>query len=103
MIPPFRRVRTQNAEVSSLQDATEAVLKQIRNRQIIDGRLIEGVTIETVETVVDHKLGRALRGWIVVRQGADARIWDQQDDNARPELSLVLVASASVKVSLWVF
>lgn len=52
---------------------------------------------------VNHKLGRDLQGWIIVRKRGPADIYDTQDENQTPQLTLLLTSSAKVLVDLLVF
>lgn len=65
--------------------------------------LLKNVSLIAGTTVVNHLLGRALQGWKLTRQRAAASIYDQQDTNPTPQLTLVLVSSAPVVVDLEVF
>lgn len=53
--------------------------------------------------VVNHLLGRNLQGWFIVRSRAQATIWDTQDTNQSPQLTLNLKTSADVTVDIAVF
>lgn len=69
-----------------------------------DSQILVGVSLASGGTnVVGHKLGRKLAGWKLVRQRADARVWDTQDTNKQPERTLLLSASAPVVVDIEVF
>ena len=104
MLATFEKTRAKMPEVIDLQDACAVVFKDITSRDILDGRLIENVSIVSgVEMVLSHKLGRAIRGWTLTRLSAGAIVWDSQADNPTPKATLVLNASADVTVSLWVF
>lgn len=100
---PFQKLYTGDSDLDRVQ---AEVAKALDNLQldILEGELLESVALVTGQAnEVAHKLGRKLTGWQVVRQRADARIWDQQDDNNRPELTVDLRSSANVTVDLWVF
>lgn len=100
----FRRVRTDREDVKQLQDAVANTFQTILGRQIIDGLLLEDVELVTgsIQTV-EHKLGRKLAGYIVVKRDAEATVWDSQAASTLPEKTLSLNVSANVTVSLWVF
>lgn len=53
--------------------------------------------------VVNHKLGRTLQGWFVVRQRASASVYDSQDSNQTPQLTLNLKTDNNVVVDIAVF
>lgn len=103
MLKPFRRTQASDPQVRLLQDATEASLKTILDKQIVDGRLIEGVTLVSGDNDIEHKLSRDLRGYLVVRQSASASIYDKQSLVLQPNRFLRLNASTNLTVSLWVF
>lgn len=67
---------------------------------LLNGHLLAAETITTSSTKINHRLSRPLRGWIVVRKNADARVWEPSTPDDR---YLFLQASATVKVVLWVF
>lgn len=103
-IQPYKKVRTDTDIVRQVQDAIEIPLKDISSRAILDGQILSGVELSSgVDNIIDHKLQRKLVGWIIMRQSANANIWDLQNLNTRPQQSLVLQTSANVTVSIWVF
>lgn len=65
--------------------------------------VLKDIALITGSTVVNHKLGRKLQGWRIVRIRAAATIYDTQDTNQTPQLTLVLVSSAPVTVDLEVY
>jgi hypothetical protein len=102
----FRRIRSQNNDIRLLQDAVDPVFKGILSSRILDGNLLEDITITGgTPLTIDHKLGRELKGWIVVRQDVSTQIWDSQDTNPVPSSTLILNATAAtvVTINLWVF
>lgn len=62
-----------------------------------------GVTLAIGSNTINHLLGRALQGWFIVRQRSAANIYDDQDNNTTPALTLVLVSDAIVSVDIVVF
>lgn len=65
--------------------------------------ILKNVSLAAGTNVVNHKLGRVLQGWNSTRIRAAATIYDLQDTNQTPGLTLVLVASAPVIIDLAVF
>ncbi len=55
------------------------------------------------DNIINHRLGRKLSGWRLVRVRAASTVFDKQDANQMPELTLVLNASSPVIVDLEVF
>jgi len=64
---------------------------------------LKNVLLTTGTNTINHKLGRPLQGWFTTRVRASVTIYDQQDTNQTPGLTLVLVASAPASVDLGVF
>ena len=65
--------------------------------------ILQNVLLTTGSNVINHKLGKPLQGWKIVRQRAAASIYDNQDSNQTPALTLILVSSAAVSIDLEVF
>lgn len=95
----FRKQLTGDANLDKVQNNVEIFAQQFYRNSLIDGLLIEGVTVTTGTASVAHKLGRTPVGFIVVDKNANADIWTVSKNNT----FLTLDASATVTVSLWVF
>lgn len=65
--------------------------------------VLKNINLVTGTNVINHKLGRALQGWYLVRIRAATTVYDTQDANQTPTLTLVLNASAPAIVDLVVF
>jgi len=75
---------------------------------VIDNPLSKPIFLKNVlltagANTINHKLGRPLQGWFTTRVRSSVTIYDQQDANQTPGLTLVLVASAPASVDLGVF
>lgn len=100
----FKKVITKNNEVNQVQKNIEHVINPVLNSEIVNGVLIKDVNLDpSTAILVHHKLARKPQGWIVVRKGADSRIWDVQDSNQNPTTTLALACSHAVTVDLWIF
>lgn len=65
--------------------------------------VLQNVSLVTGTNVINHKLGKPLQGWYTTRKRASSDIYDNQDSNQTPQLTLVLIASAPVVIDLAVF
>lgn len=65
--------------------------------------VLQNIKLVAGSNVIDHKLGRKLQGWKPVRIRALANIYDNQDNNRTPQLTLLLVSNAAVTIDLEVF
>jgi hypothetical protein len=101
----FKRLEFKDKDVALLQQNCYLVFNEINHKEIIDGIVVRNVSIPTGSVVkVDHKLGRAPEGWIVIRKRANADVWDTQDANlSNKSIHLYLNSSADVVVDLWIF
>jgi hypothetical protein len=86
-----------------MQNQWASALDPVLVNPLVQGRLVQGVVLTAGDNVINHKLGRALVGWIVVRNTAATTFYDKQDSNTMSGLTLVLNASGACTVSLWVF
>lgn len=102
MIPELRRVRSNDDSLRQLQDGVDFVLRAISTKEILDGVLIQDISITSgTAKIVDHKLGRVPLGYIVVSRNANSNIWTST--SSVPSSVLKLNASANVTINLWVF
>jgi hypothetical protein len=103
MATSFGKVHTANRELNQVQENVARALAPIFGNPIVDGVLLTGVVLASGANVISHTLDRKLVGWIIIRQRALAQVYDTQDSNATPALTLQLQASAPVTVDLYVF
>lgn len=66
------------------------------------GRTFDDFAVGTGDTRLDHGLGRAIKGFLVVRQHGSASVFEGTPSTA-PAVFLNLRASAAVTVTLVVF
>lgn len=76
-------------------------LRALRDVEIVDGRLIENVSVSTSPTNISHRLGRDWKGYIVTAASASVNVYHTTTTNR--DSVLTLTASGSATVSLWVF
>lgn len=68
-----------------------------------EGRQVNDIVIATATRKrVAHGLGRAVRGWFVVRSNAGVLPYEESG-NPYPERELWLTASGDVTISIWVY
>ncbi len=94
---------TQIREFSMHQTQWSSVLDPLLSNPVIAGVLLKNVTLVIGANVINHKLGRPLQGWVPVRLRSSVTIFDTQDANQLPELTLQLTASAAAIIDLYVF
>lgn len=78
-------------DLNQVQSNIIAAVQPYLNKPLASGLLIQSVSLVTGQNVINHYLARALQGWFVVRQRAQAQIYDQQDSSETPTVTLTLV------------
>lgn len=93
-----------NTQMTQMQNLWSTQLDPVIQNLLVNGRLIRNQTLIAGANVVNHGLGRSLVGWYVTRlRDGFAQIYDTQDSNSMPSLTLNLNSNAPVSVDLWVF
>jgi hypothetical protein len=95
--------QTGSKDLSQMQTTWAQKLNPVIDSPISQGLLLKSVSLSSGANTINHTLGRKLQGWIVVRIRSGASIYDTQDSNSMPELTLTLVSSANAVVDLFVF
>jgi hypothetical protein len=103
MIPSLKKIRTSDADLKNVQDSLELVLNQIIRRGILDGILVENVSLVSGSNIVDHTLDRAPKGFIIVARNANQQVWNGTSTKIVPKRNIDLESSGAVTVSLWFF
>lgn len=108
MTTRFGRVLQAGIEVTQSQDRVQEIADFVEKCPLLDGQLIEDVTVTKppgsfADTVVAHGLGRAVKGFIVVKKSAAAAIFESSTLNNQKNNSIILSTNTSCVVSLWVF
>ncbi len=103
MIKQMNTQHTGDQDVELFQANVKDFVKALEDNPLLDGVLIEDVEFvgAALTVVVNHKLARKPRGWIITDFQALAGTGVVRDDwNAQ---TLTLTASAACDLDLWVF
>lgn len=92
-----------DAVFTQMQTLWSAQLNPLLNRPQNLSTILPKVSLAIGDNTISHTLGRALAGWNIVRIRAAATIYDKQDSNTNPAVSLILNSSAAVVIDLEVF
>lgn len=97
---PSSVLRVINQLQQNIVDAFTPMVEKTQN----DSLVLQNVQLRAAQNnAVNHTLGRNLQGWKLTRQRTQSQIWDTQDLNKSPNLSLWLSCSVDVTVDLEVF
>jgi hypothetical protein len=90
-------------DLNRIQQYISNALQPILGCPLVDGNLVTGVNLKNGLTVIEHKLGRKLRGWFIVDQNAIASIYREPGTENLGSKTLTLHSSAACTVSIWCF
>lgn len=96
-------MQSDSEQLSLMQTRWASILEPIISNPMLSGAVLKQVELSIGINVVNHKLGRKLQGWFLVRQRGPANVYDTQDANNMPALTLTLTSDASVSVDIWVY
>jgi hypothetical protein len=100
MLAELDRVYTKDATLEMLQDRLAEYTLPLTKNELLDGTLIESITlVAATPLVINHKLNRNPRGWLVVDNVAACTV----HRTAWTTTTITLEASANTTVSIWVF
>jgi hypothetical protein len=86
------------------QNKWASILNPVLKNPATSPLLLKNVVLVSGTNSVNHRLGQALQGWYPVRfHGNYAQLFDTQDTNQTPDLTLNINASTSVTIDLLVF
>jgi len=102
-INKFERIAKTDEKLAAVQDSIEEILDNISSIEILNGRVVENVLLTSgIDNKVAHGLGRIPIGYVVIRQSADARIWNY-GFTGFDDRFITLQSSTNVYAYLWVF
>ncbi len=79
------------------------IIEPFLNNPPNNSLILPNISLTAGSNVINHRLGRKLSGWKTTRVRANVTLYDTQDDNQTPQLTLVLVASAPAVIDVEVF
>ena len=101
----FIRYRDGDHVSTRVQDNIESFAKSVNESDIIKGRLIEGVKVNTMEvTRVYHGLDRRYKGWLIVDIDKPAVLFrDTKYDEDATKFISIRSTVGPLTCSIWVF
>lgn len=100
LLPIFN---TTDKDLTLLQNKWASILNPVISNPSLQSIILPAIQLVSGTNVVNHKLGRKLTGWRIVRLRGSAAIYDQQDGNSMQDLTLILVSNAQASCDLEVF
>lgn len=97
---PTEIQRVINSLQNNISDSLNPMAAKVQNDSVI---LINQSLLAGKNNVINTTLGRKLIGYNVIRLRGNAVIWDTQDNNTSPNLTLWLSCSTNVVIDIEVF
>lgn len=91
----------QKLSVDQMQNQWAAIINPILASPIANGRMLINVELSNGVTVINHRLGQKLQGWLIAGIDGAAVIYDNQKTNQMTDLTLSLTSNAAVTVNIW--
>lgn len=99
----LQKVFFSDSLLTQLQDGIENSLNSVFSKTILDGVLVEGISLTTSFKNVSHGLGRPVRGYVLVKSDVITSLKDDDANNVNRSLYIKLAAGATATVSVWFF
>lgn len=103
-MPVLASFQTSDKTLSLMQSSWATVLNPLLRNPSLDSHILPSVTLSaTRPNNISHGLQRKLIGWRIIRLRTSAVVYDTQDANPNPTLTLNLVTSADTICDIEVF
>tara|TARA_R110000824_G_scaffold3277_4_gene15568 strand:- start:3871 stop:4179 length:309 start_codon:yes stop_codon:yes gene_type:complete len=99
----YLRYRTDNADLEQVQDSIEKKFDELDKLAILDGKLLENLSLSTATLDIPHKLGRKYRGYFIADLTAVVLVCRDTASTKDPAVILPLKASGTATAKVWVF
>ena len=102
-ISPFRRVRSDNNDITGVQDSIVDVFKSIDNNLFLVGEVFEFTLISGSINQLNHRLQRKPLGYLILDQDAPAIIYRDPNYTDFLDKFLYLQTDMTVNIKIWIF
>ena len=94
----------QGLTLSQLSTKWASILNVLLNNAQLNRSVLKSVSLSSGNNTINHNLGRPLQGWNISRiRGVATSLYDLQDTNQMPDLTLILHSTAATVVDLEVW
>lgn len=93
----------QQLPIEQLQPKWASIINPMLANPSLNSLILKDIQLQVGSNSINHRLGRDLQGWRVIRKRGSADIYDTQDDNQIPQLTLSLVSDTVITIDLEVF
>lgn len=100
----YKKINVPDVNIMRIQDNIESAIAPVLRNVILNSVLLKDIELTaSVANEISHKLAQNLTGWVLIRNRANAVVWDEQDTNKNAKRTLILQTSANTVVDLLVF
>ena len=99
----FTQIWSKEQEVTRLQSHLKTVLNPLLELPISDGVLIKDLTVNTTDTLIEHKLGRKPEGFLITGLKSNSVIYESATANNAAARLIILIASATATADIYFF
>jgi hypothetical protein len=99
----FTQLWSDNQEVTRVQSHIQKTFAPLLELPFADGVLRADLSIGTSDTEIEHKLGRAYEGWLMVGLKSNSIVYESATSNTNKNSVIILKASTSATVSIFFF
>ncbi len=103
MTTKFTPQRTKDPIIDRNLDQLQKVTNEILALPLFGFSYLKGIVLDTTDTVVSHGLGRPYQGFILVLSDAGEVVYVSPTVNTNKAVEIILLATGTVTVDLWVF
>jgi hypothetical protein len=103
VLPKFKTFNSQDIEINRLQDNVGDGFNTVLNAGILDYNIVSNQVLAVGDNIVNHKLGRAVIGWFIIRKRGPGNFYDKQDSNPTPTKNIVINSDSAVTVDFYFF
>ena len=95
--------KSDDQSVTLLQTNWSTQLNPLLNNPVNSSIILKNIKLVAGSNAINTTLGKVLKGWSIIRQRSAGSVYDNQDNNPNPSLTLLLISSAAIEVDLQVF
>lgn len=102
---PYSRVNPKNEEIQRVESSLVNTFQSLVNNPLLANLVIKKAIVLTsgVDNIVEHGVGKAPNGWIIVDQNTDAIVYKSSTVNTMPNTSIILNTNKTVTVNILFF
>lgn len=97
-------VATSNPIQKALNDGVKNVFQSLyKNPLLRSPNLVTGISIGTSDTIINHRLGRPVVGYLICQSYAATNVYTSSTVNSNPNIQIILKASVATTVDILFF